>query len=84
MADSEFRKKVNQKLPNSHKLSDPLKQPNAKDYEGIFAIISMSAKKLDLPFFSKVSLRNAKRRLETFGYKVSFQKIDFPVRSKAK
>ena len=63
LADAEFRKKVNTKLSSSHKFGNPSNQPTAKDYHVIFAIISMSPKKLDLPFFSKVSLRNARRRL---------------------
>ncbi|RJP66555.1 MAG: hypothetical protein C4532_15910 [Candidatus Abyssobacteria bacterium SURF_17] len=76
VADSDFRKKVNDKLPNSHKIGKPNVKLNPSDYHIIFAIISSSAKPLEIPFFSKVSLRNAKRRLETFGYKVSLQKIN--------
>lgn len=75
LADSDFRKKVNDKLPDSHKISNPNNKPNSSDYQVIFAIISSSSKQLEIPFFSKVSLRNAKRRLETYGYKVSLQKI---------
>jgi uncharacterized protein (TIGR04141 family) len=41
----------------------------------VFAIISSLSKELEIHSFSKVSLRNAKRRLETYGYKVSLQKI---------
>jgi uncharacterized protein (TIGR04141 family) len=82
LADAEFRKKVNGKLPSSHHI-DLKKQPVAGDYEIVFAIISSSSKVLDLPFFSKVSLRNARRRLATFGYKVSFQKIAVADKAKA-
>lgn len=75
LSDSEFRQKVNEKLPDSHKLSDVSKKPIPEDYEIIFAIISSSDKELEIPFFSKVNLRNVKRRLETFGYNVSLKKI---------
>lgn len=76
LADKKFREKVNTELSDSHKLTDITNKPKAEDYEVIFAVISSSKKELELPFFSKVSLRNAKRRLDTFGYKVSLQKIE--------
>lgn len=75
IADKDFRQKVNEKLSDSHKINNVEKRPNPSDYEVIFGIISSSEKDLEIPFFSKVSLRNAKRRLETYGYKVSLQKI---------
>ncbi len=75
VADEKFREKVNDKLDASHKLSDTSVKPKAEDYEIIFAIITKSSKKLSLPFFSKVTLRNAHRRLRAYGYKVSLLKI---------
>ncbi|MCD4705514.1 TIGR04141 family sporadically distributed protein, partial [bacterium] len=51
------------------------KKPKSSEYEIIYAIISKSEKDLDIPFFSKINIRNAKRRLETFGYSVSLLKI---------
>lgn len=75
LAESEFRIKVNNELPASHKFSNETDKPKASDYEIVYAIISSSNNDLEIPFFSKVSLRNAKRRLETYGYKVSLQKI---------
>lgn len=75
MADKEFRGKVNQKLPESHKLADPDSKPKPGTYQVIFGIISSSSDSLELPFFSKVALRNARRRLEAFGYEVALQKI---------
>lgn len=83
LADSDFRKKVNDKLPNGQKISNPDSKPDSSDFEVIFAIISSSSKQLEIPFFSKVSLRNAKRRLETYGYKVSLQKIGTEEQSKS-
>ncbi len=75
LADTDFRKKVNDILPNSHKIGNHKDKPNSSDFQIIFAIISSSTEQLETPFFSKVSLRNAKRRLEAFGFKVSLQKI---------
>jgi len=75
VADPGFRKSLNEKLPDDYKLADPEQQPNARDYEVIFAIISKSANPLDIPFFSKVSLSNARRRLASYGYKVTRKKI---------
>ncbi len=76
LADKGFRKKVNNKLPGSHKITNPDPRPNPVEYEVIFAIISSSPKKLEIPFFSKVSLRNAKQRLEAYGYIVHLLKIE--------
>jgi len=75
IADKDFRKKVNEKLPESHRIDNIEDRPIASDYEVIFAIISSFDSDLDIPFFSKVNLRSAKCRLEAFGYKVSLQKI---------
>ena len=75
LSDPEFRKKLNEKLPNDYKIENTEEKPNASEYEIVYAIISKSDKELDIPFFSKVNIRNAKRRLETFGYTVSLQKI---------
>jgi len=75
LADKEFRDKVNEKLADSHKLNDTTPKPNAEEYEVVFAVISASPKDLDIPFFSKVTLRNARRRLQTYGYNVSLLKI---------
>ncbi|MFH1614600.1 MAG: TIGR04141 family sporadically distributed protein [Planctomycetota bacterium] len=75
LGDPDFREKVNKKLAGSFKMPDTKMKPISSDYEIIYAIISSSPKELEVPFFSKVSLRNAKKRLETFGYKVSLLKI---------
>lgn len=77
LADEDFRAKVNEKLLNSHKIGNPLEKPIPADYKIIFAIISSFPEELDIPFFSKVGLRNTRRRLETYGYKVFLKKINF-------
>jgi uncharacterized protein (TIGR04141 family) len=75
VSDEDFRTKLNTKLPDSHKLADITARPIAPEYEIVYAIISNSEDGLDLPFFSKVSLRNAKRRLTGYGYNVTIKKI---------
>jgi uncharacterized protein (TIGR04141 family) len=76
VSDGEFRAKLNRKLPRGHKLTNPRGiRPNASDYEIVYAIISPSAKPFDIPFFSKVSLRSARRRLMSYGYSVTKKKI---------
>lgn len=76
LSDGDFRGKVRDKLPDSYKNLIPTTKPNSIEYEVVYAIISESEDSLDIPFFSKINLRNAKRRLEMFGYKVSFKKIE--------
>jgi len=74
-AEKDFRVKVNDKLPNDYKLSNTANiQPS--EYKVVYAIISRTDKKLNIPFFSKVSLKNAKRRLEMIGYPVFLIKIN--------
>jgi uncharacterized protein (TIGR04141 family) len=73
--DEEFRKKLNEHLPRPLQLSDTALRPELKDYEIVFAIISKSDAPLEIPFFSKVALRNTRRRLEGYGYRVTKKKV---------
>jgi len=75
ISDGDFREKLNAELPSTHKLIDPRARPNALEHEIVYGIISHSEHQLDIPFFSKVSLRNAKRRLSSYGYKITLKKI---------
>jgi uncharacterized protein (TIGR04141 family) len=75
ISDSEFRMKLNAKLPADLRLADPQTRPVPDQYEVVYGIMSKSRRPLDLPFFSKVSLRNARRRLTGYGYKVTLKKI---------
>jgi uncharacterized protein (TIGR04141 family) len=75
VSDEDFRQKVNAKLPTTYKLADSRERPDAQKYEVIYGIITEFDKPLDIPFFSKVSLRNARRRLATYGYKVSIKQV---------
>lgn len=76
ISDAKYRKKVLEKITdNNFKLIKENQKPKPSDFEIVYAIISSSDKQLDIPFFSKVSLKNAKSRLESFGYKVCLTKI---------
>lgn len=69
LSEETFRVAVNDKLPAAEKFSPTSVKPNPQDFEVVFAVISKSTKPLDIPFFSKVSLKNAKRNLELYGIK---------------
>lgn len=79
LSDKEFRDKLNNKFEelgkDIYKFQNTSDKPKTSDYEIVFAIISKSDKELDIPFFSKVNIRNAKKRLEMLGYSVSLLKI---------
>jgi len=75
ISDPEFRAKLNAKLPADLRITDPQSRPVADQYEIVYGIVSKSPRPLALPFFSKVSLRNARRRLRGYGYNVTIKKI---------
>ncbi len=74
-SDAEFRSKLNDKLPNTHKLQNVNSRPKVEDYEVVFAVISKSDEPLEIPFFSKVSLKNARQRLDGIGFRVRLKRI---------
>ncbi len=75
LSDRKFRKKLNGILPGKLQLADTDMKPAPSDYKIVYAIISDEKKDLDIPFFSKLGFRNAKRKLETFGFPVEITKI---------
>lgn len=76
----EFRQKVNTKLPRTHKLADPLAQIDRERFKTVFAITTKKDQPLwkSLPFFSKLSLRNAREQLRALGYSVELERIMDP------
>lgn len=74
LSDDQFREKLNGILPRDAQFSAA---PIASEYQVVFAVISGSSSDLNIPFFSKVSLKNTKKRLELLGYKVKLHKIDY-------
>lgn len=76
VSDPEFRVDLNRKLEGQWKLIDPQSKPNATDYEIIYGIISnVDDDRPHIPFFSKVSIKNATRRLVSYGYTVKLKRI---------
>lgn len=73
--DEGFRRSVDRLLPQTHKLRAAVRNIDASRFEVVFGIVSKSPRPLNIPFFSKVNLRNAERRLSSYGYKVSILKI---------
>ncbi len=75
--DSEFRKKVKQKLKSPfNELVQVDSRPKEKEFTIVFAVISDSEKAdLYLPFFSRVNLNNTAKILKGFGYNVELLKI---------
>lgn len=74
--DEDFRNKLNAKLPESIRLADPSKKPNAQNYRVIFAIATSKNLPLDLPFFSKITLKNSFMTLDALNFKVAIAKIE--------
>ncbi len=82
----EFREGVNNFLPEAFRIMDTSRRPAVDEFEVVFAIVSKSRQPLNLPFFSRVNLRNASQRLRAFGYKVAITKIqavDNPANARA-
>lgn len=73
--DEAFRKEVNKHLPSRMKLKNTRSRPNAADYEIAYMVTSRSLKPLWLPFFSRVTLRNAQMQLASFDYNVTLTKV---------
>jgi uncharacterized protein (TIGR04141 family) len=73
--DPDFRKALNAKLPAGYQLSDPTKRPKQHEYRVVFAIVSDRPGSLTLPFFSRLNLKHAARRLEGYGFRVAKAKI---------
>lgn len=75
ISDSEFRGKLNEKLPAHIKLADHIIRPDAKNYKLVFAIATDKNLPEDLPLFSKINLKNFYKSISNFGYEVRICKI---------
>ena len=73
--DPLFRVAVNKKLPDSHRLNESNARPIPSEFEVVYAIVSQSKKKLWIPFFSRVNLRQATKELERLGFRVALAKV---------
>lgn len=76
VSDSGFRKAVNAHLPDTHRLTEVDTRPDSGAYRVVFAIVSAeTGSELTLPFFSRLSFRNAAQTLGGYGYQVALAKI---------
>lgn len=78
-SDALFRTRVLEALPKSHRTFDATSIPQSGEYRVVFAVISDKTTPLALPFFSRVNVRQACRRLEAFGYRTALAKIQVSV-----
>ncbi|MDB5782688.1 TIGR04141 family sporadically distributed protein [Caballeronia mineralivorans] len=72
----DFRVKLNEKLPAGIKLVDQLVRPPAEKYRVVYAIATVKTLPAELPFFSKVTLKNTIMTLRAPGFGVELAKID--------
>jgi hypothetical protein len=77
IADEIFRTKLNDRLPARIKLPDPAAQPKAGNYRIVYAIVTTKDLPQALPFFSRVTLKNAIATLGALGFKIAIAKIKF-------
>ena len=76
--DRTFRQAFNELLPATHRLAQPAAAIVPSEYEVAYAIIPRRGRQLVLPFFSKVTMRNAARLLRQIGFRVSLTAIPNP------
>jgi len=74
--DVEYREKLNPKLPTSIKLANPKLRPDPSKYKIVYAIATTKDIPTELPFFSKVTLKNSLKTLRALNYNISLSKID--------
>ena len=73
--DADFRHAVNAILPQAFQIPDSDKRPSQGQYRVIFAIVSDRPGSLRLPFFSRLNMKHAVKRLEIAGFRVAKAKI---------
>jgi uncharacterized protein (TIGR04141 family) len=76
LSESSFRTEVNELLDKDFRLPNPAEHQKAAEYEICYAIMSDVPGPLHIPFFSKVVLKNAVKRLTAYGYRVTKKKIE--------
>jgi uncharacterized protein (TIGR04141 family) len=67
---------VNGLLPQGFKFADPTKAPAPSAYTVCVAIMSKVPGPLEIPFFSKVSLKHAVKALQKMNFNVTKLKIE--------
>jgi hypothetical protein len=79
-SDEEFRRKVDAKLPASHKIGDVTRPLQPGDYKVVIVIVGGPKNTVDLPFFSRVTLKNSTKLLSALGFKVAVSHIALEAR----
>lgn len=74
--DESFRRRLLMKLPKSANQNVYLCRPKDGQFRIVYAIVSGKDGELQLPFFSRVTLKNAVKKLESMGYRVAISKIN--------
>ncbi|GAA0350594.1 hypothetical protein GCM10009092_13740 [Bowmanella denitrificans] len=76
IGDADFRRRLNDKLPKSSKLSCTDSRPDPSKYKIVYAVATNRDIPKELPFFSKVTLKNALKTLKTLNFSVSISAIE--------
>jgi uncharacterized protein (TIGR04141 family) len=79
-SDEEFRRKVDAKLPASHKIGDVTRPLQPGEYKVVIVIVGGPNNAADLPFFSRVTLKNSTKLLSALGFKVAVSHIPLEAR----
>lgn len=75
-SDESFRRKLLMRLPKSANEAVYSERPKEDQFRVVYAIVSGKDGALQLPFFSRVTLKNAVKRLESMGFRVAISKIN--------
>lgn len=75
LKDEDFRRRLNLKLPPHVALADTATRPDPSSYTITYAIATSKALPKELPFFSKVTLKNAISHLDALGFNVELTGI---------
>ncbi|KXZ68419.1 hypothetical protein AVENLUH13518_03144 [Acinetobacter venetianus] len=76
IGDADFRKRLNDKLPKTSKLLCTNSRPDPSKYKIVYAVATNRDIPKELPFFSKVTLKNALKTLKTLNFSVSISAIE--------
>jgi hypothetical protein len=79
-SDAEFRREVNEKLPTSHRLADIRAVVRQDEYRVVIVIVGGPGTALQLPFFSRVTLKNSCKLLDAYGYRVAVSHVSLEAR----
>ena len=74
-AEPRFRAGALEQLAEEYRLFACDQVPQPSEFRVVFAVVSDKVDALELPFFSRVNLRQACKRLQAFGYRTALAKI---------